>query len=268
MTDLPIGATYVPTRLGTTLGYEEGQLVGRLDPPPAICGRGTIPMAAVVFLVDVVGGLTIDKDPDAWAFTSDLSIRLPLERAPRRIDTTATPLRNGRRSAICETPLMVDDRSWGSCFVSFAKVSRRADDPPKPPFDPEAGARRMASPALETAVRDAVGIVSQDPAAGVANVELRPELLNPAGALQGAMVAALAEAAAEDLADHHLGSDRPHVVTEMEIRYLAQNRTSPIASRAWFIGPPSDGLVRVDLVDDDGRGRLTTSVTARVRPAP
>ena len=75
------------------------------------------------------------------------------------------------------------------------------------------------------------------------------------------MVAGLAETAAEDLADHLrlLGTDR-HVVTEIEIRFLAQNRVSPIVSSAWPAGRPEDGLIRVDLVDDGGSGRLTTSV--------
>ena len=47
------------------------------------------------------------------------------------------------------------------------------------------------------------------------------------------MVAGLAETAAEDLADHLrlLGTDR-HVVTEIEMRFLAQNRVTPIVSSA------------------------------------
>ena len=83
------------------------------------------------------------------------------------------------------------------------------------------------------------------------------------------MVAGLAETAAEDLADHLrlLDTDR-HVVTEIEMRFLAQNRVTPIVSSAWVVGPPSGGLIRVDLVDDGGRGRLTTSVLMRVQPAP
>ena len=59
--------------------------------------------------------------------------------------------------------------------------------------------------------------------------------------MQGAMVAGLAETAAEDLADHLrlLGTD-VHVVTEIEVRYLAQNRVSPIVSQAWVVGRPAE----------------------------
>ena len=44
------------------------------------------------------------------------------------------------------------------------------------------------------------GIVVLDPAAGSLEMEVTPELRNPAGTLQGAMVALFAEAAAEELA--------------------------------------------------------------------
>jgi acyl-coenzyme A thioesterase PaaI-like protein len=137
----------------------------------------------------------------------------------------------------------------------------------KPEFDKGSVARRVSAPPIEVPLREAAGFRSLDPSTGVVAVDLRPELLNPAGALQGAMVAGLAEAAAEDLADHArlLGTAR-HAVTELEVRYLAQNRVTPIATTARVIDA-AGGLVRVDLHDDGGRGRLTSSVLARVRPA-
>lgn len=221
-------------------------------------------MAAVAFLIDVVGGLTVDTDPNAWAFTSDLSIRLPLAAAPDLAETKAIVLRNGARSAACEMPLMVNGNEWGSAFIGFAKVPRRDGDPVKPPFDAQAAVTRMPAVPLDVALRDAAGFVSRDPMSGAVASELSVELLNPAGAMQGAVVAGLIETAAEDLADALLGGDRPHVVTEMEVRYLAQNRVAPIVSSARFIGPPAEGRMRVDLVDDNGTGKLTTAAVVRV----
>jgi hypothetical protein len=86
--------------------------------------------------------------------------------------------------------------------------------------------------------------------------------------MQGAVVAGLIETAAEDFADAVLGGTQPHVVIEMEVRYLAQNRVAPIVSSARFVGPPSEGRVRVDLFDDNGAGKLTTAAVVRVAPAP
>lgn len=221
-------------------------------------------MAAVAFLIDVVGGMTIDVDPQCWAFTSDLSIRLPRTPAPAVIDTSLTVLRNGARSAVCEIDLMVDGNVWGNSIISFAKVSRRDGDPVKPPFDAHAAVTRMPAVPLSEPLRIAAGFRSVDPSRGVVHSDLRDELLNPAGAMQGAVVAGLVETAAEDLADARLAGGRPHLVTEMEVRFLAQNRRAPIASAARFIGDPVDGLIRVDLIDDGGNGRLTTAAVVRV----
>jgi hypothetical protein len=164
-------------------------------------------------------------------------------------------------------PFEVAGAPWGTCFIGFASVPRRDGDPPKPMLSLGPDGRYWEDMApLEVPLREAVGIERIDPAAGHVAVELRPEIQNPAGTLQGAMVSYLAEAAAQDLADHHLGSDGGGwVVTDLEVRFLAQNRVSPIASQAWFVGPPADGLVRVDLLDDGGAGRRTTAVLARVR---
>jgi acyl-coenzyme A thioesterase PaaI-like protein len=268
VTDIPNVISSIPARLGTSLTLEDGQLVGHLSSPPEIAARGAVSMAAVAFLIDVVGGMTIDNDPTNWAFTSDLIIRLPLAPAPVSVDTRAVILRNGARSAICEMPLMVGGEEWGSSLISFAKVPRREGDPVKPPFDAHAAVTRMPTEPLKETLRDAAGFVSRDRSQGIVAAELGTELLNPAGAMQGAVVAGLIEAAAEDLADERLGGDHPFVVTEMEVRFLAQNRQSPIVSSARFVGSPSDGLIRVDLFDNNGTGKLTTAAVVRVASLP
>lgn len=268
MTDLPV-ETSIPSRLGVRLTVlDDGSLTGDLLVNPALCDRGVVPAYALVFLADVVAGVSIDTDPDAWAFTSDVSVRAPLRPAPGIVTCTPIELRGGTRSSTCEAELTVDGLGWGHCFIAFSRVPRRDTDPVKLPFDPAKSADRLAAPPLTEGLRSSAGFRSIDPAAGVVAAELRPDLLNPAGAMQGAMVSGLAEAAAEDLADHLrlLGTDR-HVVTEVEVRFLAQNRESPIVTRSRVLGAAEDGLIRVDLVDDDGRGRITTSVLARVRPA-
>lgn len=269
MTDVPVNLDNLPHHLGTRFSTSHGALHGHLALAPAMADRNLIPMASFVYLVDVVAGVATDSDPDAWSFTSQLSVRRPAEPGPARVDAASTMLREGRRSATCEVPLLIEGVEWGTAFAAFSRVPRRETDPPKPPVD----TLRMLSEArpepLDRPLRHAAGFVSADPAGGVVTAELRAALLNPAGALQGAIVAGLAEAAAEDLADHHraLGTDR-HVVVEIDVFYLAQNRVSPVATRARFVGPPTEGLVRVDLVDDGGRGRITTAVTARLAPAP
>jgi acyl-coenzyme A thioesterase PaaI-like protein len=269
VTDFSPADQNVPSRLGVSFEMRDGQLLGRLVASAALCERGTMPMAPLVFLADAVAGVVNDTDPDAWTFTSEVSVRTPLSRPPHAVDASTCTLREGRRSVTCEVPLTVDGGSWGACFIGFTRVPRRDGDPPKAAFDPADAVTRLRRAPIEQPLRQAAGFVSVDPASGCVRAELRPDLLNPAGAMQGAIVASLAETAAEDLADHHraMGHGR-HVVTEMEVRYLAQNRVSPIEASARFVGPPAEGLVRIDLTDDAGRGRLTTAVMARVQPTP
>jgi acyl-coenzyme A thioesterase PaaI-like protein len=268
VTDVPADFHMIPSRLGVSFRLDGEHFVGILHPPPALCERGVVPAAAIVYLTDVVTGVPVDQDPDAWLFTSELSVRAPLARPPASIESWSTTLRAGRRSVTCEAPLLVDGVEWGSCFAGFSRVPRREGES-KIEIDTAGVVARGTPPPLDMPLRAAAGFETLDSARGVVTADLRFDLLNPAGALQGAMVAGLAEAAAEDLADHHraLGTDR-HVVTEMEIRYLAQNRVSPIVTEARFVGPPSEGLVRVNLIDDGARGRLGSAILARVRPAP
>lgn len=264
MTDLPGVPTSVPARLGASFRLEDGVLAGAIAFVPEMSDRGTMPMASIVFLVDAVAGVTIDDDPDAWAFTSDLTVHLS---APvrRPLDATCTVLRNGRRSAVCEVVLTADGAPVGIGNAAFAKVGRRPEDPPKPPFDVKATITRLRVPPLDVPVRVACGFV-EGAEPGTVFADLRADLLNPAGAMQGGIVGALAEAAAEDLAGRHrlLGVDR-HAVVAMEIRYLAQNRVGPISATAAPAGTSDSGLLRVELCDGDGR--ITTVVLARVMPA-
>jgi acyl-coenzyme A thioesterase PaaI-like protein len=272
VTDLPFDLTSIPLRLGVVMDLgADGTLTGSVSPPAAMCDRGSVPLAPLVFLVDAVAGVAVDTDPDAWTFTSDLSLRIPLGPPPARIDCDPIVLREGRRSITSEAALTVDGRPWGHCFISFARVPRRDDDPPKPAFDrsDSRDRRRVMAEPLDRTLRDAAGFASVDASGGVVSATLRPDLLNPAGAMQGAMVSGLAEVAALDLADHlGLSGAARHVATDIEVRFLAQNRVSPIVTRARLAGGRGDGLVRVDLVDDGGAGRITTSALVRVAPAP
>lgn len=261
MTDLPDAAMSVPARLGASFHLTDDVLGGAIQFVPAMTDRGSMPMASIVFLVDAVAGVTIDSDPDAWAFTSDLTVHLsgPV-RGP--LDATCTVLRNGRRSAVCEVVLTADGAPVGIGNAAFARVARDPGDPPKPPFDVRATITRLRVAPLEQPVRVACGFV-EGATPGVVHADLRPDLLNPAGAMQGGIVGALAETASEDLADslRLLGGDR-HVVVAMEIRYLAQNRVGPITATATNAGASGSGLLRVEL--RDGSDRLTTVVLARV----
>ena len=267
MTDVPIEFPSLPARLGVRFGTDDDGLFGVLDPTSVPMERGVFTMAALMFLADAVAGVTIDTDPDAWAFTSDLSVRTAGRPSTGPLIGRCVVLRDGRRSTTCEIRFSDDSGPVGAGYASFARIARRDTDPPKPPFDISTTIQRLTIPPIDIPFASAAGF--EVCGAGVVASSLRSDLLNPAGAMQGAIVAGLAEAAALDLADglRAMGTER-HVVSEMDVRYLAQNRTAPIVARAECIGDPALGSMRIELTDADGSGRLTTSVAARLVPAP
>lgn len=250
-----------------TLAVDDGGLVARLTPTPSVCRHGVVRAAAYVYLVDVVAGLEVDTERDQWTFTSDLSLRVPVLPVPHHVDAVSRALRSGRRSITAEVTMRGPDGELGYSLAGFAKVPRRPGDPPKPQVDLAHAAELFGDiPTLDEPVRDVAGVRAVDRARGEVAIELRDDLRNPAGALQGAMVALVAECAAEDLAEATTG--RPHVVTDVDIRFVAQARHGPIVSRGRLVGPPDDGSVRVELFDRGQGDRLVTAVLARVRPAP
>jgi len=263
MTDLPSNITAVPSRLGTTALVDERGLVVEIDDvQPELLHHGVLRLSVLTFIVDVSAGVTLDTDPEAWTFTTDLSLRMLAVPAPERVTASTRILRRGRRSAhgLVE---VVDQQGdlLAAGAIGFAHVPRRADDPPKPLVSPTMLAERFTGrERLSGPLRDQAGVIRIDAAEGVVEIAVRPEVCNPAGTLQGAMVALVAESAAEDLIASRAGA--PVVVTELDIRYLAQANVGPVRTQCRLLGSSPDGPVEVRLIDT-GTGRLSTLVYAR-----
>jgi acyl-coenzyme A thioesterase PaaI-like protein len=268
MTDFPSNLTAVPSRLGSTALIDERGLVIEInDIQTDLLHHGVLRLSVLTFIVDVSAGVALDSDPQSWTFTTDLSLRMQAVPAPRKVAASTAILRQGRRSAHGLVEVIDDQqRLVAAGAIGFAHVPRKADGPPKPQMSPEklaerfTGLQRVSSP-----LREEAGITPIDPAHGVVEIAVRPEVCNPAGTLQGAMVALVAEAAAEDL----IGSlaDGPMVVTELDIRYLAQANVGPVRTQSRLLGTGPEAPVEVRLIDT-ATGRLSTLAYARAAPAP
>ncbi|HMC38387.1 MAG TPA: hotdog domain-containing protein [Acidimicrobiales bacterium] len=268
MTDVPSQLTAVPSRLGTTaLLDERGLVVEMEDIQPEVLHHGVLRLSVLTFLVDVSAGVTLDTDPEAWTFTTDLSLRMASRPAPGRVSASTTILRRGRRSAHGQVEVV--DGTGGlvaAGAIGFAHVPRKAQDPPKPLVSPAMMTRRFSGhERLSKPLREEAGIVAVDPAGGVVEIAVRPEVCNPAGTLQGAMVALVAESAAEDMAGRRAG--RPMVVTELDIRYLAQAKVGPVRTDCRPLGGQPDDPIEVRLTDT-ATGVVSTLVYARAVPTP
>jgi acyl-coenzyme A thioesterase PaaI-like protein len=268
MTDVLGDAVSVPSRLGVTAELIDGELVMKLRPRPEVLRFGVVRVSVVAFMVDVAAGVVLDDDPSAWTLTTDMSVRMRPLPAPEGLRTRSTILRRGRRSSAAMVDLDSDlDEPVASGAIGFARLPRRETDPIKPVVSLE---RITASfnglSVLSQPLREEAGIVVLDARQGMVEVPLTWELRNPAGTLQGAMVALVAEVAAEELMSTRFGIDA--VVVDLDLRYLAQTGAGPVRSRCTLLGDDPESPIKIELFDtsDD---RLTTLVYARtvaIRP--
>jgi len=266
MTDVPTPASSVPGRLGVAARLDgDGSLRLVLTPTPPVLHHGIVRASVLSYVVDACAGISVDDDPDVWTLTTDMTVRMRPIAAPERVEATSRLVRRGRRSVTCTVELVDGDgASVASGAIGFAAVPRRPDDPPKPQVTPEEAVVLFDGvPVLSRPLRDEAAIEVVDAGEGIVEVEVRPDLRNPAGTLQGAMVALLAEVAAEELV-----TDRfqvPAVVTDLDLRYLAQAPEGPVRTSARLLGDGPEAPIEVQLVDTSV-GRLTTLVYARAQP--
>jgi len=246
---------------------EDGQLVLELRPQEETLHHGMIRASALSFIIDVVAGVPLDQDADMWTLTSDMTVRMRPVPAPERIDATCEIIRQGRRSATSLVDLRTDQGApIATGAIGFVKVPRKPDDPPKPNVPIGQFPVIFRDPmTLSRPLREEAGIEVIDAAEGIVQVEVTADLRNPAGTLQGAMVALLAEAAAEDLMATRFGSN--FVVTDLDLRYLRKTDVGPVRTRSTLLGVGLEASVQVELIDTS-TDQITTLVYARAIEVP
>jgi len=267
VTDIPTGGATVPTRLGVSARFGAGVMTLELTPQPGTLHHGIVRASVLSFVIDAQAGIVLDQDPSSWTLTTDMTVRMRPMPAPALITAIGTILRQGRRSATSLVELFTEDGApIATGAIGFANVPRKQTDPPKPTVRPEDVPKLFRNRgSLMRPLREEAGIEVIDAAEGIVQVDVTADLRNPAGTLQGAMVALLAEAAAEDLLATRFES--PVVVTELDIRYLGQAQVGPVRTRSRLLGTGPDAPVQVELIDTSN-DKITTLVYARAVAVP
>lgn len=262
MTDIPGSNRPIPGRLGVQARLQDGDLVLDLSPTAEVLHHGIIRASVLSFLVDSVAGIPIDDDPTAWALTTDMTVRMRPVAAPACVTAVNRVVRRGGRSVTCMSQITTEDGTLVAAGATgFARIPRKEGDPPKPVITPEFVVELFrGAPALARPLREEACIEVVDAARGVVQVELTDDLRNPAGTMQGAMVALLAEAAAEEMLGARAGA--PVVVTDLDLRYLSRTQAGPMRTRTRLVGDGADATAEVELVDCSTNA-VTTLVYAR-----
>lgn len=263
MTDIPYEPFSLPARLGVVFDPVENPGFGYVDVFPEISHGGHIRASVVMLLVDMVAGVLDEiDDPEAWHFTTDFNLRMFDGPPPERVEARTTRLRLGTTSSIVEADLTDGaGRPVGYSQIGFARKALRPGDPPKP--DIGSGNRTFRRENIERPLLEAAGVWIPDAAAGHAEVELLDALRQPAGLMQGGMVAMMLEAGAIAIAEHDMGTTMR--VVDFDLRYLAGAKVGPMWTSARWLGTPESGWINVELRDRGMDDRLTTTAMARVR---
>jgi acyl-coenzyme A thioesterase PaaI-like protein len=238
-----------------------------IEPYAEVCRGGVLRPTVLAAAVDIVGSLFGREVAGSdHLFTTDLSVRAPARPAPRRIVTRGELLRAGRSVIASEVVLEADGVPFACGQTSFRRLPRAEGSVPR-----EELARLVAPEVIERETLDRplaheAGVVVADASRGRVELPLCEALLTPGGVLQGALVALVVEEAALALAEH--ADAGLHVVTELDVRYLAPGREGPIVSSAHWVTDRESAMMRVALRDVGSGDRITTAALARVTPAP
>jgi acyl-coenzyme A thioesterase PaaI-like protein len=213
----------------------------------------------------MVGSLiTREIAGDAPIFTTDLSVRAPAWPAPERLVVRGELLRAGSSAIASEVLLEADEAPFAYGQTSFRRLKRPVSARPEEPQ--RRGLEEVIDLVpLERPLGSEAGIVVADSSRGRVELPLRNALLH-GEVVQGGVVALVVEEAAIALAEH--GNAGPHVVTELDMRYLASGRHGPIVSSADWVAGREDAMLRVVLRDAGRENRITTVALARVAPVP
>ena len=225
---------------------------------PEICNDAGFARAGVLAtLVDVIGGgLAAAAAHPNWIATADLTLHTVAGAEPgTTVEARGRTLRAGRTTVVLEVDLVDDtQRELGLATMSFSVLPRRDANPdilevatpgPTTMAASESGLRNPIADVLEVRVLDA--------ATGAIELPVTDWARNSMGAMQGGVVALVADLAAEQALRAATG--RAVTVADLHLVYLGFGRVGPIRTRVDVLAPDT---ARVEIIDAGAEDRRMT----------
>ncbi len=234
---------------------------------------GRVRAGVVATAVDILGGeAAMRAVAPGWIATSSLSLQVDTLPAEGMLRLRSRVLRQGRSTVVIEIDVDAPPPGHAAALatISFAALPARtefqrqrhwiADPEPRTTFGAEAPS--LAGPLLETL---GLRFDASDP--DVARLDMAEYVVNSLGAMQGGVVAILAEAAAEHSATARLG--RPTRVRHLEVHYLKLAKVGPVRADVRTLAELAGGarLLRVELRDEGRDDVLLTIANVLADPA-
>lgn len=250
-------------------GVTRGRLAAR--------GGGQLPLGVVSTAVDVLAGAVCARaiSPD-WMATSVLSLHLGDVDPDVELVLDAMVLRAGRSTVTVEVELR-QQLTVGTAVLTFSRLPRRESTLVLPDTGGRPGDRYGFGGLSEGSGRMGAGVGGFDTAIGCRVVpgdpgrtetEILPYVRNSFGAVNGGVVAAVADAAARSV----VGDAGRWRTVDLTVSFLGQGRVGPMVTSSRLLRTGgSSRSVRVEVRDDgqiDDTGRARLMVVAQVGLVP
>ena len=144
-------------------------------------------------------------------------------------------LRAGRTTVVIEVALVDEhERNIGIATMSFAVLPGARRTPRVDRVRDSPSTMATAGSRLDRPLLDELGVRVRDAARGVIDVPVIDWSLNSMGAMQGGVVATVAEVAAETAL--RAATNEPLVVTDLQVTYLGFGRVGPVRTAVDVLG--------------------------------
>jgi acyl-coenzyme A thioesterase PaaI-like protein len=246
---------YFISQLGFGIEPSEGGMVGEIRlVPELMVPEHPVPRVSVLATAgDILIGQLANALTSEIALTVDLAVRVLRPVEAERLTMSATILKAGR-TLIAGEAYWVDHRgdTVAHCWATFMASPRPLDSGLT--GDPEHTSSEHRGPTLKVPFPEMLKL--EVPRPGIAEVARRPAVLQPTGTLQGGVVCALAELAAEST----IGAP----VTSLDTRYLAGIREGNGRATATELGPGVAQVIVTDTLRPERPAAVVHAGTTRV----
>jgi uncharacterized protein (TIGR00369 family) len=145
--------------------------------------------------------------------------------------------------------------SIGNAIMTYSRLPRRKDTIEVEADSVNGMTFAIAGSGLSRRYLDEVGLQILDDTAGIVEIKMTDYVRNSFGAIQGGIVALLADIAGQCAARAATG--QPLITKDLTLHYLSQGKVGPFLTRARMLRKTSDtALTRVELVDRGANDRL------------
>jgi acyl-coenzyme A thioesterase PaaI-like protein len=233
---------------------------------PELCtDRGGMQVGIIATLVDILGGaLSIRAVHPDWAATAELMVYTTGRATSERVSAVGSLIRAGNTMIVIDLDIREETglafgqwKSIGCGLISFSRLPRR-EDTIKVDFSAETTNTyqfAIEGSGLNRAYLEEIGARVLDEAGGVVELHMSDYVRNSFDALQGGIVAILADVSGQYAARAVTG--RPMTTCDLGILYLSQGKIGPFRTGSRVIRVTDETvLTRIEVIDTGAGDRI------------